>query len=254
MKLAYDESPPEPDPKDSAGDQTTVLRIAERAVAAERSMNTYQVQIRRRESVSGAARPLELALLKYRRAPLSIYVKWLGVAAHGREIIYVKGQNDGKVLFRTGHGDLLGPGIRLAFAPESTIVRAQFPHNIDNTGFATLATRLAELAGPIHWGPTRSDSVHYLGRVRRPEFGVELECVEHRFPAAADMLAPRGGIRQFFVEPGSGLPVIVQTFDSNMQELEYYCFDRLQAPVPFDESDFDADAIWPKRKTGGRLP
>ena len=55
---------------------------------------------------------------------------------------------------------------------------------------------------------------------------------------------PRSGRRQFFFDPGNGLPVIVSTPDEKGQEVEYHCFDCFLL-VKLDD-DFNPDPLWGK--------
>src|SRR5437763_213196 len=99
-----------------------LLKLARRAAEKAKGLNSYQVRIRRKETIDDKDQPLEFILFKYRRAPLSIHCKWLGDEANGREIVYVKGQYEDKIQILTGKGDLLGAGRQMAMPPDSPLV------------------------------------------------------------------------------------------------------------------------------------
>jgi hypothetical protein len=78
---------PPPAPKDVPAqpvgrtEDSPVRKLANKAVEKEKELNTYIVRLRRREQASGKTEPMEVILLKYRRAPLSIHFKWLATKA-----------------------------------------------------------------------------------------------------------------------------------------------------------------------------
>src|SRR6516162_7845419 len=77
--------------------------------AAQRyqTMDTYIMRLKRREVVGGKARPEELILVKFRQEPWSVYFKWIGPEAKGREVVHVKGQYDNRIHSLVAAGDVL---------------------------------------------------------------------------------------------------------------------------------------------------
>src|SRR5437763_5572564 len=114
--------PPAPKPDATPVTEDPLQKLARRAAEKEKGLNSYQVRIRRKETIDDKDQPLEYILFKYRRAPLSIHCKWLGEEANGREIVYVKAQYDDKIHILTGKGDLLGAGRQMALPPDSPLV------------------------------------------------------------------------------------------------------------------------------------
>jgi hypothetical protein len=213
------------------------------ALAAEQRLDSYMVRIRRREWVEGR-NPDEVILMKHRRTPLSVHLKWLGEEARGREIVYVRGRYENKIHFRTGRGDLLGSGRHLTFDPDSPLVRSKSHYPVTDLGLGTMARRFAGLLHAMDGQQVNAGSVRYLGLVQRPEFPTPVEAVEQLIPPNLETFLPRGGLRRYFFDGELGLPTVVTTFDPNGQEVEYYHFDRLQVPVNLDDEDFDPKQLW----------
>jgi hypothetical protein len=227
------------------GEETDIplKRLTLTALEAERRLENYVVRIRRRELVNGR-NPDEIILLKYRRAPLSIHLKWLGEESLGREIIYVEGQYENKIHFRTGRGDLFGPGRRLTFDPDSPLVRSKSHYSVTELGLGAVARRFSGLLIAISRHQPNAGSVRYLGMVNRPEFPKPIEAVEQIIPEGLEPYLPRGGIRKYYFDDVLGVPTVMQTFDPNGQEVEYYHFDRLQLLINLDDEDFNPTMLW----------
>lgn len=257
MPIAADDPPPtiNPPPMPIAPETTsaggtaaqTLRRLADEALKAERSLDNYCVRLRRRVRTGDNAGATELMMLKQRRVPFSLHLKWLGDQAQGREILFVKGRFEDKVQILTGRGDLLGTHLRLAFSPDSAIVRAKLTYDIHETGFAAAVKHFTIAIAAMERKAADAGTVQYRGRQMRPELPSELESAVHQLPAGVDPLFPRGGARFYYFDIKTGLPVIVQSFDEAKREVEYYCFDRLQNPIGLDDSDFDPAHLWPKR-------
>src|SRR5438552_165094 len=61
---------PKPDPTPPAPAEDPLQKLARRAAEKEKSLNSYQIRIRRKETIDDKDQPLEYILFKYRRAPL----------------------------------------------------------------------------------------------------------------------------------------------------------------------------------------
>jgi len=65
----------------------------------------YTSTLTQREFLRGKLQNTEIAFVKFRREPVSIYAKWIGESHKGREGIYVKGKNKDMIV---GH-EFIGP-------------------------------------------------------------------------------------------------------------------------------------------------
>lgn len=104
----------------------------------------YQATMVKRERVGGKLRDLEYAFIKVRHEPFSVYMYFLGpTKTRGRQMMYVEGRNDGKMLIHEGHGH----GCRVA-----VWITPSLPHPITTVGIKNLAAAFAK-RGP---GETKS--------------------------------------------------------------------------------------------------
>ncbi len=77
---------------DPANPMAPLRELYQRAAQKHATMDSYALRLRRREVVGTTSRPEEILLLKWRREPTSVYLKWLGNEGKGREVVYVKGR------------------------------------------------------------------------------------------------------------------------------------------------------------------
>ena len=57
-------------------------------------------------------------------------------------------------------------------------------------------------------------------------------------------LACQGRQSIWVFDPATTYPVLVTARDDTNQEVEYYCYDRLEYPVHLIDDDFNPDVIW----------
>lgn len=100
------------------GEDTSLERAVERVRdgcdKVER-LRDYSCVLVLRERVDGKLRDYQYLWLKVRHHPFSIYARWFKPTRHrGRELIYVEGLNDGKLLVHEGAGCSLLPYVALS--------------------------------------------------------------------------------------------------------------------------------------------
>jgi hypothetical protein len=245
-------APPSPTPPHTA------RQLLQQAAARCTTLDSYIVRLTRREQLKDKANPEEILLFKFRKKPFSVHFKWLGETAKGREVIYVKGQYDDKIHTKLAAGDapLMPAGTRWAVAPDSVLARAKSRHPITDAGISHCIDSLTALLDAQERGDRRKGSLTVLAPQRRPEYPQPVEVLEHVLPPGVEPELPRGGRRLMYFDPELRLPMLVVTYDDKGQEVEYYRYDRLQAPVNLDDDDFNPDKLWaaPKPASGERQP
>jgi hypothetical protein len=238
---------PVPRPDGPAGSIAALYRLAAERYAG---MDSYIVRLTRREQVAGKNHPEEIILLKARRVPWSIYLKWVGGEGKGREVVYVHGHFGDKVHLRTTAGDLpLSPagGGRLSVPLDNPLAQAHSRHPITEAGFGRLIEHFGLLADAVERGDLRVGSVKYLGILKRFEFEQPVEAVLHAIPPGTEPALPRGGQRWWFFDAAQHLPILVVTHDDRNQEVEYYCYDHLLLPASrLPDDEFNPDVLWKK--------
>jgi hypothetical protein len=233
-------------PTKAADDLARIRELYRQAVQSYAGIDSYIARLKRRETVNGEAKPEELLLVKFRKQPWSIYFKWLGNEAKGREAVYVKGQYENKLhtLLAAGDVPLVPAGKRFSVDPDSILVRSRSRHSITEAGIGHIIERLGQRLQMADAGG-QAARVRYLGQVKRPEYETPLEGLEETLPAGSEV--PEGGTRQLYFDPTNHLPVLLITRDAQGRELEYYAYDRIQYPVKLDDDDFNPDKLWPAK-------
>jgi hypothetical protein len=243
--------PPTSAPRDSSTDITSKVREIYRHAAAQVGrMNSYVMRLRRREIVQDRKKAEELILVKFRTEPFSVYLKWLGPEAHGREVVYVKGQYDNLIHTKIAAGDvlLLPAGKRFSLAPDSFLARSNSRHPITEAGFAHLVHQFGDVVEANAENDKHLGTLKYLSTVQRPEFDSPVEGVAQILSPGNDPRFPAGGKRLWYFDTHYHLPVLLISYDERDREVEYYCHDRILFPTALDDDDFNPDKLWGKRQ------
>jgi hypothetical protein len=196
--------------------------------------------------VNGKNNPEEVILFKFRKQPWSLHFKWLGSVSQGREVLYVKGHYEDKIHTRLAAGDsvFMPAGKVISLAVDSPLVRSASRHPITEAGIGASLDRLTALLDAQDRGDRRRGTLQAAGPQSRPEYPQPVETIEHVIPPGAEPELPRGGRRLYCFDPDWHLPLLVATRNDRGQEVEYYRYDRLQAPVHLDADDFNPDKLW----------
>jgi hypothetical protein len=220
--------------------------LSRAAIARYQSIDSYIARFRRREVVGNKAKPEELMLIKFRKEPWSVYFKWLGKEGNGREVVFVAGRYDDKLhtLLAAGDVPLLPAGKRFSISPDSSLVKNASRHSVREAGIGTLIGQFANLVAANSKVDSHPALLRYLGQERRPEFDVACDAVEQQIQPGAEPGFPRGGKRLWVFDPATNLPNLIIAWDEHQNEVEYYCYDRLEYPANLTDADFNPDIIW----------
>lgn len=240
----------EEEPPATAAPRVDPIRaLYDRAMRRWAGIDSYIVRLRRREVIQGKMAGEELMLVKFRKEPWSVYFKWLGPTARGREVTFSKGRFGNQIHTLTARGDIpfVGAGMRITTDPDSVLVKSRSRRPITEAGFGSTLDHFGQLVAAHERGETRRGTLKYQGQVRRAEYTRPLEVVVQTIAPGADPQMPGGGQRQWYFDTELQLPMLVVTLDDTGREVEYYCHDRFQYPVRLDEDDFDPDRLWKKK-------
>ena len=113
------------------------IRYAKVSLDAAESLPGYTASLRRREIVDG--KPVDgTCAVKFRAEPFSVYMRFTDPEHAGRQVLYVEGQNGGKMLAREA-GGLSSLAGTVKLAPDSPLVTANSRHPITSAGLANMA-------------------------------------------------------------------------------------------------------------------
>lgn len=212
----------------AAGEEIGAL--LDRMEAAYANVESYTARFIREERVQGVLRPREEALLKFQR-PGRIYLRWIGGPPQGREILFVEGRDDGKVLVHEPGG--WARLFTVVIAPDSSRVLKESRHAITDVGIGPL---VALITGNARRALQRGE-LSVVDRTTQGAGSVErgLELAFPREPSAG-YYAHRAVVS---VDQGTGLPVEVRIFDANDRLLAFYAYRDLTLNVKLTAIDFD---------------
>lgn len=212
-------------------------------------LESYIARFRRREVVKGKAQPEELICLKFRKQPWSVHMKWLRPDdAQGREVLYVKGRYENKMHIVIEKSMPILGGSKRSFDLNDAMVKGRSRHDITEAGIHEFVDRLHTVLAAVDRNDKSLGTLVYHGETKRPEFDQPVLLVEHVMPPGYESLLPQGGHRLIYIDQAEKLPMLVITLDERGQEVEYYCYDGLQANVKLDEADFNPANLVPARK------
>lgn len=66
----------------------------------QQDVKSYQLVLQKQEFVGGKLHPREVVEIAFREQPHSVYMRWLEGARNAERVLYVDGENDGKLLAR----------------------------------------------------------------------------------------------------------------------------------------------------------
>ena len=226
----------------------SVLRLAQDCYRNVNEIDDYSCVFIKRERINGQLNDREFVFAKVRHgvdsaksipAPFGVYLKFLAPGKmKGREILYVDGQNDGKIVFRKG-------GPRLAFLtgtidPFSLAAMMGNRYPITEFGLKRLVERMIDLGQKeANSGQT---NFRVLENVTFEESGcytcIEIDHAEQK-PEFEFHLA------RIYVDPKIGVPVRFESYlwpesaDEPPPLMEEYTYTQLEFNVGLEAVDFD---------------
>jgi len=248
---------PKGEPKEPTGPSNVAdsRKQLDAAVKIYAGVSDYEAKLVRREVVSGKAQPTEEMTYAHRKEPFSIYMAITGEVGKGREMLYVKGQNAGKMVVITGKGDnaLLGTGKRMELDPDSPLVAGKSRNRIYDAGIGKTLTTIAKYVGQAEAGQRPVDTVKWKEGVEGIDPKRSLTTIEVALQPKDEPLLPKGGSRTYGFDadkksPSYGLPVQIITLDDKGKEVEFYSFSAFKVPAKLTDADFSPDRLSVKKK------
>lgn len=200
-----------------------------------RSAKDFHCLLARVEVVEGELRPLEELDFSQRFEPHALKLEWVGKRFKGRQVIYVTGANDNKVLVRAGgwSGTLTGWIKKtLRFELTSVMIKSQSRYTPDVAGYDRLVERLSEVyaeAGKAGraWVKSSDPSENDGQRTRR-------------FEVTLDPPLPDVDISKMIVtfDLDTSLPVRTILHDGGGRMVEDYDWRNIKLDVGLIDADF----------------
>jgi Protein of unknown function (DUF1571) len=112
------------------------ITLLEKGVEFLKGMPDYTAQFSKQELVGGVLLEEQTMQMKLQHSPFSVYLKWIDYDI-GREVLYVEGVNDGKMLVHAGGWKKRLPAISME--PNSSLATAEARHPVTEAGLLNLA-------------------------------------------------------------------------------------------------------------------
>jgi Protein of unknown function (DUF1571) len=205
-------------------------------------VDDYTATLYKQERIGGELLEGETVSIKLRHEPFSVYMRWI-TGDKGRQVIYVDGQNDDRMLVQLGgiKGRLLGT---LTIDPNSSQAMAETRHSIKRAGLLALAQKTLEYRQrdlergegcqcEIHDNQTLNDRPCYV-------FVTTWDSAEFNETYRKSVL---------YIDKELSMPVCVQNYtwavDANPDTLdedtliENYCYSDIKIEQELRDADFD---------------
>lgn len=210
------------------------LRMGMEALDAMDPVKDYTATLLKRELLNGKMLDTKIQI-KFRESPFSVYLKFLQPNA-GREVVYVQGQNDGKLLVHeTGIAALAGT---LALDPAGSLALSENRHPITSIGMKNLAAKMME-----QWldeTAIEGMSVGYFPNARIEE--ISCKAIETKHPVRQK--GTKFHISRLYLDAQTKYPIRVQQFDfpaaagGEPPLVEDYLYSNLAMNVGLADLDF----------------
>lgn len=201
------------------------------AEAAYDKVISYTAVFHKQQRVAGKLLPEETILLKCRKEPFSLYMKWIRAPYKGSELLYVAGWNEGRV--RAHRGGILRFVTR-NLDPRAPALMAGNLRPVTSTGIGylleTVATtiRKAIKVGELTFSERGQETVY-----RRNTQILEVVIPKER---AKDYDGYRYVINQ---DVESKILVRIRVYDAHDLLVENYGYENLDLTAPLADPDFD---------------
>ena len=216
------------------------MELAERGIQRiDAEINDYTCIMTKRESLDGRLGEPETMEVKVRHQPFSVYLKFVAPkAVANREVLYVEGQNDGKLLAHEGSGLRARFGT-VSLLPTSSWAMAGQRYPITNAGMRNLLVRLLEV-GKRDLGDSEVQVKYY----RQAKLGDRpCLCIEVMHPTRKEGV--KSYLARIFVDDELQLPVRYEAYDwpkrsgEKPELLEQYIYSDVKLNVGLEDKDFD---------------
>jgi len=204
----------------TALDASEVDRLLERLASASASLRDYVCTFTKQEHVDGELQPVDTILLKQRRQPRCVYMKWVAGPHLGREAIHCPAKYGAN--FKVHEKSGIASWMTLSLDPTGRIAMDGERHPITEAGIFFTVDELARRLA--------SDR----SRLRFERSGTD--CLTTTQTEPTGHYAHR---TEVCLDPQRSLPVSLQVWDASGRLLERYGYSDYRTDVGLTDRDFD---------------
>jgi hypothetical protein len=193
----------------------------------------YTAVFHKQQRVAGKLLPAETILLKCRKQPFSLYMKWIRAPYKGSELLYVAGWNEDRI--RAHRGGILR-FITRNLDPRDPGLMAGNLRPVTSTGIGYLLETVAtNIRKAIEAG-----ELTFSERGRESVYGRNTHILEVVFPK--DRAEVYDGHRYVINQDvGSKILVRIRVYDRDDRLVENYGYENLNLDAPLTDADFDPE-------------
>lgn len=212
--------------------------MMEKARERVEGIEDYTAVFHKQEYVDGELLPEEVVEMKVRRKPRRIYMRWVGDAKEGQELLWGEKWNDGKI--RAHPGGWLG-FVTVNIDPESSKAMKDNRHSVAEAGFGHTINLIARDLKTALKHPEYVQKIRDLGE--KKIYGQKA----HGFEAwlRKDKYSEFYGYRaRVWIHDKLHLPVRIQIWekeDGAVRLVENYGYEKIKINAGLSDEDFDPD-------------
>ena len=220
------------------------LMLLEKGIANFEKTPGYTATFYKKERIGGVIQDAQITSIKIRHQPFSVYMKWLK-GDKGRELLYVNGQRDGKMLVKVGgvQGRILPP---LKLAPDGSLAMKESRYPVTNVGVLNLAKKILEIRNQeLAQGITIACRMFDNQKVNKRN----CYCFVVEFPNHEKSLKYRKSV--VFIDKKLALPIYIQNYAWSQDDslsgkkldeatlIENYSYSNIRTNQQLADNDFD---------------
>jgi outer membrane lipoprotein-sorting protein len=206
------------------------LREAE---AAYEGVASYTAVFHKQQRVAGELQPKETILLKYRKKPISLYMKWIEAPYKGSELLYVAGWNQDRV--RAHRGGILR-FITRNLDPGHPALMKDNLRPVTSSGIGYLLQAVAMNARDA----IKAGELTFSERGEETVYGRRTRVLELAFPK--ESAENYDGCRLLVTQDvESKILMRIRVYDREDQLVETYGYENLRLNAPLADADFDPE-------------
>jgi outer membrane lipoprotein-sorting protein len=209
-------------------DETQADRLINDAVERFKTVEDYTCRLDKKVRKKGVLHEDRTISVKYKK-PSHYYFRWNSGMAKGREVIFVQGKHDDKIVAHPGG---IFKILTFHLDPEGYLAMKENRHSLKSSGMEKIIALVASNAALAE--EKGLDGIRFRGEGRFD--GKRIWVVEGLFPEHQGFYARRIVL---YLSPALKLPLKVSIYDRAGQLLEDYEFHDLRINVGLSENDFE---------------
>jgi len=221
------------DPKE----QENLIALMKKMQKAVQTLKDYTLTMLKKERIGNTLRPTETVRMKF-RAPFSVYLRWIKEPYKDREVMFVRGWNNNKLIAREHSGfagffqSMSGP---TSLEPTGSLAMNGSRHPITNAGLVKV---MEIILRDINRYRARKDPFALMMEAPFQEEGRETQCVKFTGPKNA-----KSGYYSYRTRLCWGVKDLlirhIQSWDWQDRLVEDYKYLNLRINVGLTDQDFN---------------